>query len=322
MSNLFFAQDIHFSQYYLSPLTLNPANTGNYRGDYRFFGNYRTQWRELNAYNSFSAGGDFNVFPKNLNFSGGLIFINDKSGGNLNINKIFPSAAYHVKLFGIKCHAGIQPGLVIKSIDFYAHSFPNQLNWITGSFDNTLPNTEPNVGLRSAYMDINAGVGASKKIGKWEPEFGFAMFHINRPNESLLKDNKNKLPIRQMYHVGVNYYLNSKLILRFHNLYGYTAKASDWVTGINAEYVLFNDAFFTNSVFAGFMWRAGINRNSDAGIATAGLNYKNYTLGVSYDVTFSKFRTSVNSRGALEIAFIYRGKSTRLTQKVIPCERY
>src|SRR5687768_3272675 len=108
------AQDIHFSQYYLSPLSLNPANTGNYKGDYRFFGNYRSQWRDLNnAFNTYSAGGDFNIYPKNINMSGGLIFISDKSSGNLIVNKIMPSAAGHVKYAGFKLHAGIQPGIVI-----------------------------------------------------------------------------------------------------------------------------------------------------------------------------------------------------------------
>lgn len=317
-----FAQDIHFSQYYLSPLTLNPANTGNYRGDYRLMGNYRTQWRELNAFNSFSAGGDFNVFPKNMNFSGGIIFLNDKSGGNLTVNKILPSAAYHIKLNGYKLHFGLQPGLVIKSIDFYSHSFPNQLNWEKGGFDNRLPNNEPNAGQRFAYFDLNLGSSVSKRFGKWEPEFGFALFHINRPNESFLSDKKNPLPIRQAHMLKVNYHVNQKVILQFHNMYGYTAKSSDWVSGVNLEYVLSQHAFFTNSVFGGLMWRSGILRNSDAGIATIGFNFKNYTLGFSYDVTFSQLKTTVNSRGAFEMALIYRGKSTRLNQKVIPCERY
>jgi len=97
---------------------------------------------------------------------------------------------------------------------------------------------------------------------------------------------------------------------------------SDWVTGVNLEYVLSKDAFFSNSVFAGFMWRNGVGRNADAGIVTAGFNYSHYTIGFSYDVTISKLKTSVDTKGAYEIAFIYRGKNTRLTRKAVPCERY
>ncbi|PBQ34049.1 hypothetical protein CNR22_20450 [Sphingobacteriaceae bacterium] len=317
------AQDIHFSQYYFSPLSLNPANTGNYHGDYRIFGNYRSQWRELDkAYNTYSAGGDLNLYPNNVNVSPGLLFISDRSASYLSVTKILPSAAIHLKLAGFKLHAGVQPGIVIKTIDFYKHSFPNQLNWNTGEFDNTLPNTEPNVGQRFTYFDLNAGFAASRKIGKFEPEIGFAAFHLNRPRESFLDNKNNKLPVREALNGAISYSVTPKVILKLHSLYGYTTKANDWVSGLNVEYVLSRTAFFANSVFVGFMWRDGFKRNYDAGIVTAGFNYSHYTVGFSYDITLSELKTAVNSKGALELAFIYRAKSTRLTKKVIPCERY
>ena len=317
------AQDIHFSQYYFSPLTLNPANTGNYKGDYRLFGNYRSQWKELgSAYNTFSAGGDVNMYPKNINVSPGLLFLRDRSASYLSITKILPSIAIHHKIAGFKLHAGIQPGIVIKAIDFYEHSFPNQLNWNTGEFDKDLPNIEPNAGQRFTYFDLNAGVAASRKMGKLEPEIGFAAFHLNRPRESFLENKKNKLPVRSAINAGISYQLKPKIILKLHTLYGYTTKANDWVSGLNVEYILSKDAYFTNSVFAGFMWRDGFKRNFDAGIITMGFNYSHYTIGFSYDITLSELKTSVNSKGAYEIALIYRAKSTRLTKKIIPCERY
>lgn len=317
-----YAQDIHFSQYYLSPLSLNPANTGNYKGDYRFFGNYRSQWRDISgAYKTFSAGGDLNFFPGNVNLSAGLIFISDKSGGNLSVTKILPSFAFHKKILGFKLSAGIQAGVVFKSIDLNAHSFPNQLNWNVGGFDKGLPNGE-NGGQNEKYFDLNLGGAVAKKFGKFEPEIGIAFFHLNKPKESLLGNDGNRLPVRQAYNLGVGYYVTPVVIVKLHSIYGYTNRVSDWVSGVNLEYVLSRDAFFSNSVFAGFMWRNGVGRNSDAGIMTAGLNYSHYTIGFSYDVTISKLKTSVDSKGAYEIAFIYRGKNTRLTRKAVPCERY
>lgn len=316
------AQDIHFSQYYLSPLTLNPANTGNYKGDYRFFGNYRSQWRDIDkAYNTFSIGGDVNLYPFNQQVSGGLLFLNDRSGGNLVVNKIFPSAAVHKKIAGFNLHAGIQPGIVIKYIDFYAHSFPEQLNWNTGTFDNTLPNTETNVNPRRTYLDVNTGFAVNRRFGKFEPEFGLAYFHLNKPKETFLGAS-NRLKIRQLYNFGLTYYINETFNVKGYSMCGYTTKASDWVSGINLEYVFSKNVFFTNSIFAGAMWRDGLKRNTDAAIATVGLNYTNYTIGFSYDVTRSQLKTAVDNKGAFEIAFIYKGKNTRLSKKAIPCERY
>jgi hypothetical protein len=42
------AQDSHFSQFFSSPLTLNPAFTGKFFGTYRVAGNYRNQWPTIN----------------------------------------------------------------------------------------------------------------------------------------------------------------------------------------------------------------------------------------------------------------------------------
>ncbi|MFN7015385.1 MAG: type IX secretion system membrane protein PorP/SprF, partial [Bacteroidia bacterium] len=41
------SQDIHFSQFLASPLTLSPGTTGHFNGDYRIAANHRTQWRSV-----------------------------------------------------------------------------------------------------------------------------------------------------------------------------------------------------------------------------------------------------------------------------------
>src|SRR5215469_6509866 len=42
------AQDPGFSQFFASPLTLNPALTGKFNGVVRVAGNYRNQWPAIN----------------------------------------------------------------------------------------------------------------------------------------------------------------------------------------------------------------------------------------------------------------------------------
>jgi hypothetical protein len=48
LTNTSEAQDVHFSQYFTSPMTLNPALTGLTQSDYRMAANYRTQWGSVN----------------------------------------------------------------------------------------------------------------------------------------------------------------------------------------------------------------------------------------------------------------------------------
>jgi len=54
-------QDIHFSQFYMSPLNLNPAMTGVNNCKTRMVANYRNQWASAigsNAYNTYSVSYD------------------------------------------------------------------------------------------------------------------------------------------------------------------------------------------------------------------------------------------------------------------------
>lgn len=317
-----YAQDVHFSQYYFSPLSLNPAHTGNFKADYRGFLNYRSQWKELGqAYETYSAGADLNFYPKGNNYSGGFLFINDRSAGDLLVNKIMFSGARHMRFAGFKLHGGLQMAFVMKRIDPYSTTFPNQLNWNTGGFDPTLPNFETGLIQKDNFLDINLGLATEKRIGRLITEGGFALFHVNTPKESL-NGYKTKIPMRKALTLALGWQFTEKFSAKLHTLYGFTTKTSDWVSGITLDYIFNSGPFFNNSFFTGFMWRSGINRNADAGIATAGFNINNYTFGFSYDLTFSKLKTSVDMRGAYEIAIIFRGKHTRITKKEVPCERY
>ncbi len=61
------AQDLHFSQFFNSPLVTNPANTGFIPdADYRIGANYRNQWSSVMSvpYKTVSAFGDAQVFKR------------------------------------------------------------------------------------------------------------------------------------------------------------------------------------------------------------------------------------------------------------------
>ena len=72
------SQDIHYSQFYNAPLTLNPALTGIFRGDIRFQANYRNQWRSVPVdFVTFTAAADMKFLRRPYKrgfFSGGVIF--------------------------------------------------------------------------------------------------------------------------------------------------------------------------------------------------------------------------------------------------------
>src|SRR5215471_19039498 len=63
------AQDPHFSQFFSSPLTLNPAFTGKFDGNVRVAGNYRDQWPTINqAYRTATVSVDFPIMKKSIDY--------------------------------------------------------------------------------------------------------------------------------------------------------------------------------------------------------------------------------------------------------------
>ena len=135
-----YAQDIHFSQYMNSPINLNPAETGNFNGDYRFTGNHKRQWKSFaNAYSTFSASIDKKFFkPALISPSAGVIVNNDIAGdanfGSLNLQvPISISMNTNNLLFSM----GMAPGLVQHGLEFNELYFGNQYDG--DNYDPELP---------------------------------------------------------------------------------------------------------------------------------------------------------------------------------------
>ena len=84
------AQDPDFSQFFASPLTLNPALTGKFGGSLRAAGNYRNQWPSIyNAYTTATISVDGgilkNTIPEFDQFGIGIMAFTDKSGNGVAV---------------------------------------------------------------------------------------------------------------------------------------------------------------------------------------------------------------------------------------------
>ena len=82
------AQDPHFSQFFSSPLTNNPANIGNFDGNLRLASNYRSQWPGFdNAFITTTLSADGKMLEKHLaqndRFSWGVLLMSDASGNGI-----------------------------------------------------------------------------------------------------------------------------------------------------------------------------------------------------------------------------------------------
>jgi type IX secretion system PorP/SprF family membrane protein len=158
------AQDPHFSQFFVSPLTLNPAYTGKFNGTYRFSGNFKKQWPTVNnAFTTSTAAIDFSILDKNLpdndTWGVGLMAVNDQSGNKILNNSFYTlSTAYTKTLDEDGMHQlaiGFQGTYASKRLDLRRADFEDELTALgfTGMTTEAFTNSPFSIN----YLDINTG---------------------------------------------------------------------------------------------------------------------------------------------------------------------
>lgn len=297
-------QDFHISQYYASPLTLNPAMTGAFIGQYRIVGNYRAQWGSLtNPFSTTAISFDMR-FSK---FSAGASLINNRAGlGHLNVLNFAISGVYDIILGSSGYHhvlVGSQLGVLHKSIDLNKLSFDNQFNYSGGGgYDRGVFSGEFFPNTATTMADINLGLlwFYAKNNTKINPFTGISILHISEPNESFF-GNTSILPRRYIVHSGFK--VNAHELFQFapQVLYMKQGSAQEIAFGLlTYHYLVESDAFF----IAGLSYR-----NKDAVIVDIGLKNNKFTYRISYDINTSSLYNVSRGMGAFEFSIQYIGIS-------------
>ena len=320
------AQDLHFSQFFNSPLTTNPANTGFIPdGDYRLGINYRDQWSSVMAipYKTMSAFGDVQLMKERFENgwigAGGVILRDVAGSGNLTSTKIYGSIAYHQLLgYSSLLSLGYNIGWANKQINVANLKFPDQFDG--KFFDNKLPTSVSLDRNNISYLDMQVGMNyAYFPSPNIYVNTGFSVHHVNRPRESFFESDitgvDNRVPMRYIGFLNGSFKLNDQVIINPNIYYTRQSSASELVGGINAHYNLSGDGEYL--LIAGAYYR-----HKEAVIPMIGLGYKDYTFSFTYDATISSLSTYNASRGAFEFALIKQGLITPGGQKVTPCPTF
>jgi type IX secretion system PorP/SprF family membrane protein len=201
------AQDLHFSQWFNSPLVTNPANTGFIpEADYRLGANYRNQWSSIMSmpYKTMSVWGDVQMFRDRIESgwlgAGGVILRDVAGSGSLTSTKVYGSIAYHQMISDAHLlSAGFNIGWSNKRINTQDLKFPDQFDG--RFFDTKIPTSVVLDNPSVNYFDIQAGLN----YAFFPTEFlyingGVSVAHLNRARESFfdtdVSGSETRIPIR------------------------------------------------------------------------------------------------------------------------------
>ncbi|MBL7732046.1 MAG: PorP/SprF family type IX secretion system membrane protein, partial [Chitinophagaceae bacterium] len=238
MAGVAVAQDPNFSQFFASPLTLNPALTGKFDGTFRVAGNFRNQWPTINnAFVTRTASIDFNILKNRLSdidkLGVGILGVTDRAGdGVLVTNYAGLSLAFHKGLDEDGFHqigAGFQGSYINKRLDISKVDFEDELTpfGFTGVTSEIFTNKQISVG----YFDMNAGILYNGSTNGYNNFYiGASMYHINRPKESF-RGGEYLLAARTTIQAGGRIPVGSYHAVHFAANHSMQAKAHNTVVG-------------------------------------------------------------------------------------------
>jgi type IX secretion system PorP/SprF family membrane protein len=317
------AQDIHFSQFFETPLLRNPALAGIFTGDFRLQMVYRDQWRSVtDGYKTGSLNGEYK-FPIGkaddfLTFGGQLLF--DRAGTTaLTQISVLPVLNYHKSLSADKnryLSLGFMGGVVNRNFD---RSKITTDNTYTGGTDG-----EPIVIPNYTYLDGSVGMSYNSNLTNDPADnfyLGVAYHHFTKPKNSFFRDPTIQLNPKWVASAGFRFGVTESSYITIQADHSMQEKYQETMGGAmygikigpgveNPDYVLNGGIFL---------------RWNDALIPVIKLDHSGFSFAFSYDVNISKLKPASLGRGGFEFSVSYIGFSKKLdraTLNSILCPRF
>jgi type IX secretion system PorP/SprF family membrane protein len=284
------AQDPQFTQFFNTPVYINPALTGTTE-QWRANLLHRSQWLAIDAQHlSTTLSGELHVPIIRSGF--GVLFTHDLAGTDRSLNTSFgASYSYYLPFKKWTGRLGIQASAVYQSRDF------SNLMFVSQVLPNQVPISESALATSRFYADFSAGALAYSRV-LWG---GFAVHHLGSPTIADLATGYASLPWRLSAHGGLNItfrsgsgktYLKPAALLKFQG----AAKQFDINTRMSFEnFPLILGVYYRDLVFQ--------NGYRDALAFSAGWKIKDFVFTYSYDVTISGL--TMASGGTHEISLVF-----------------
>jgi len=301
-------QDLHFSQFFQSPMLRNPALAGLFEGDVRVQAVYRDQWNSVTTgYRTGSLSGEYKtpVGTGDDFVTMGMQFYYDKAGTVAFTNtQILPALNYHKSLSTEKSKylsLGFMGGWVQHSIDISKITTNSQYEGM-GIGENI---TDPTY----SYIDGSVGMSYNSTLNNNENNnfyIGAAYHHFNRPKSSFYKNKNIELNPKWVFSGGLKLGVNDYSYITIQGDHSRQGSFKETVFG--AMYGFKFGEYVDKDGLAYAIHFGTFVRWNDALIPVVQLDYNPFSVSFSYDANISKLKPSSYGRGGFEISISWKTK--------------
>lgn len=320
-SGLLLCQDIHFSQFYNSPLNINPGNTGVFYGDQRLNVGYRTQWNNEVPWQTFTAAYDKKFISRFCEearsfFSGGILVNYDRSSevSDLKLININLTGSYTVRIDSSHLFTfGALIGSATRAFDQNLLIWDKQ--WTGRNFDSSLSSGESFDRDRVTYIETALGLNYRwQRTSRTKLDLGLGIFHVTEPGAGFYDNPDIQLSRRfSMMAVG-QFKVHRKLDLQASGLAQFQGAYTEYVLGALARFYVDERPGRQIQVHLGLGYRT-----VGTPFPILAIQYNNFYGSISYDIDMTDINELKGVRpNTLELHFGYMMTSPKWDPKVCP----
>lgn len=336
------AQDYHFSQFFATPVYLNPALTGLFPGRYRVSLATRSQWAQTleTPFSTTAFSADFHYFvnPKKRQykdaFGVGVVFSSDRvSEFNYSVNQIMISGAYHKSLDPRNNQTlsfGFQLGVVQRNVSYDQLTFEDAFDGMSTYVEGASGEISGLPANNYAFGDYQLGLNYAYTPKKETAVFvGASIHHFNQPEQSFFAEATRGEDVEVTSVLDRRYggYVNlrvplARAVTLSPRVYAFSQGPHRVANaGSNLRFLLDDSrgtAFHIGAYARGVGNESGFGFDSAVGLV--GFEIARFLVGVSYDVGLNGLQTSRRHQGAFELNIAYLGQSD--DDETVPCPRF
>jgi type IX secretion system PorP/SprF family membrane protein len=232
--------------------------------------------------------------------------------------RAYLSGGFHKILGDHQLSIGIQPGVIFRYFKNDQATYPEQYDRYSGGFDpaNTGGERMSITSPQLLKFDMNVGLEWMADLNYFEAHAGLAAFHLFRPNQSMFSNKDFRLNRLWVMSAGTKHYLSETWTIFPNVIYMYQGQSDKLHLGGGIEKNL-GEGDWKHFNLSGYV------RASGALIAIAGVGYKNFDFGFSYDAGLNEDIGAFMIDKAFEFSVVYKCNfDPELPSFYIPCNRY